>query len=106
MKLFVYLLLVLIVLLFGISFALNNSSPVTVSYYFGLEWSGSLSVLLVVTLAIGALLGVVFTLGWVVRAKRQAAQARRESVQLEREASGLRSLTDSSMRPSAQRESH
>lgn len=98
MKVFLYLLLAFIVLLFGISFALNNTESVTVSYYFGLDWSGSLSWLLVVTLAAGALLGVLFTLGWVIRAKRQAAQARREAAQLEREASSLR--------PLAERESH
>ncbi len=98
MKVFLYLLLAFIVLLFGISFALNNNESVAVSYYFGLDWSGSLSWLLVVTLAAGALLGVLFTLGWVIRAKRQAAQARREAAQLEREASSLR--------PLAERETH
>ena len=96
MKVFFYLLLALVVLVFGISFALNNSTPVEVHYYFGLNWSGSLSILLVATLVAGALLGVVFTLGWVIKAKRQAAHARREAAQLEREAAGLRSLTDSS----------
>lgn len=94
MKVFFYLLLALVVLVFGISFALQNPGPVEVQYYFGLDWQGSLSVLLVITLAVGALLGVLFTLGWVIRAKRQAAQARREAVQLEREASSLRPLTE------------
>ena len=94
MKLFFYLLLALIVLLFGISFALRNTDSVTVTYYFGLDWSGSLSWLLVITLIIGALMGVLFTLGWVVRAKRQAAQARREASSLEREAASLRPLIE------------
>lgn len=94
MRLFIYLLLALVAVLFGISFALKNTGSVSVSYYFGLDWSGSLSVLLVITLAIGACLGVLFTLGWVVRAKRQAAQARRDASQLEREASSLRPLAE------------
>lgn len=94
MKVFFYLLLAFVVLLFGISFALKNTETVTVTYYFGLDWSGSLSWLLVITLAAGALLGVLFTLGWVIRAKRQAAHARREAAQLEREASNLRPLTE------------
>lgn len=94
MKVVFNLLLALAVLVFGISFALKNTDSVTVQYYFGLDWSGSLSWLLVVTLAVGALLGVLFTLGWVIRAKRQAAQARREAAQLEREASSLRPLTE------------
>lgn len=94
MKVFFYLLLAFVVLLFGISFALKNTETVTVTYYFGLDWSGSLSWMLVVTLAVGALLGVLFTLGWVIRAKRQAAHARREAAQLEREASNLRPLTE------------
>jgi uncharacterized integral membrane protein len=94
MKVFFYLLLALVALVFGISFALNNTDSVTVTYYFGLDWSGSLSWLLVITLAVGALLGVLFTFGWVIRAKRQAAHARREAAQLEREASNLRPLAE------------
>lgn len=94
MKVFFYLLLALVVLVFGISFALNNTDSVTVTYYFGLDWSGSLSWLLVITLAAGALLGVLFTIGWVIRAKRQAAQARRDAAQLEREVSNLRPLAE------------
>ena len=94
MKAFLYLLLALVVLVFGISFALKNPSSVSVKYYFGLDWTGSLSALLVVTLAVGALLGVLFTLGWVIKAKRQAAHARREAAQLEREASSLRPLSE------------
>jgi len=94
MKAFLYLLLALVVLVFGISFALQNPSSVKVTYYFGLDWEGSLSVLLVITLAVGAVLGVLFTLGWVIKAKRQAARARREAAHFEREASSLRPLTE------------
>ena len=94
MKVFLYLLLAFVALLFGISFALRNATSVTVTYYFGLHWTGSLSVLLVVTLAIGALMGVLFTLGWVVKMKRQVSHARREAAQLEREAASLRPLTE------------
>lgn len=94
MKLFLYLLLVLVVLVFGASFALKNPQAVDVSYYFGFEWSGSLAVLLVATLAIGALMGVIFTLGWVIRAKRQASHARREASHLEQEAASLRPLLE------------
>jgi len=94
MKVFLYLLMALVVLVFGISFALKNQGSVSISYYFGLDWSGSLAVLLVATLAVGALLGVLFTLGWVIRAKRQTAHARREAAHLEREASSLRPLAE------------
>jgi len=94
MKVFLNLLLALVVLIFGISFALKNNESVDISWYFGLEWSGSLSWLLVMTLIVGALLGVLFTIGWVIKAKRQAAHARRESAQLEREAASLRPLSE------------
>jgi len=94
MKLFIYLLLALLVLLFGISFALKNPQSVEVTWYFGLAWSGSLSWLLVLTLIVGALLGVLFTMGWVIKAKRQAAHARRETARHEREAARLRPLLD------------
>lgn len=94
MKLFFYLLLAFIVLLFGISFALKNPQSVEVIYYYGVAWSGSLSALLVITLIVGAFLGVLFTLGWVIRAKRQASQARREASHLEQEAASLRPLLE------------
>ena len=94
MKVFLYLLLAFVALLFGISFALENAEPVEVSYYFGLNWSGSLSALLVITLAVGALMGVLFTLGWVIRMKRQVSHARREAAHLEREAASLRPLAE------------
>lgn len=94
MKVFLYLLLAFVALLFGISFALENAKSVTVTYYFGLNWSGSLSVLLLITVAIGALMGVLFTLGWVIKTKRQVSRARREAAQLEREVAGLRPLAE------------
>lgn len=98
MKVFFYLLLALVVLLFGISFALKNPQSVEVAYYFGIDWSGSLSWLLVITLAVGALLGVLFTLGWAIKAKRQAARARKEAAKLEREAANLRPLMEAETR--------
>lgn len=94
MKLFLYMVLALLVLLFGISFALQNTDSVQVNYYFGWSWSGSLPWLLVVALAAGALLGVLFTLGWVIKAKRQTRRARREAAQLEREVTTLRPLQE------------
>ena len=94
MKLFVTLFLILAVVVFGISFTLKNTAPVQLNYYLGWQWNGSLSWLLVMTLIIGAVLGVLFTTSWVIRVKRQASALRKEVALLEREAASLRSIGD------------
>ena len=92
MKLFINLFLALVVIVFGITFALKNTASVQIDYYLGWQWTGSLSWLLVMTLVIGAIIGVLFTLGWVLKSKRQVSTLRKELNQLEQEASSLRSI--------------
>jgi putative membrane protein len=87
-----YLLLILLVLVVGITFSLKNPQEVAINYYFGLGWTGPMSWLLLVVLAVGSFLGVLLTSTWVLRATRRLSQAKKEARRMEQEVSNLRAL--------------
>ncbi|MEW6353886.1 MAG: lipopolysaccharide assembly protein LapA domain-containing protein [Pseudomonadota bacterium] len=66
----------LLVLILGLSFALLNAETVSLNYYFG-YWQTPLALALVVALALGALLGVLASLGMVIGLKRENSRLRR-----------------------------
>lgn len=70
-----FLLLVILVVL-GLSFAVLNSQAVALNYYFGSR-DIPLSMVVVVTLAAGAVTGVLVSLGTIIRLKQQAGSLRR-----------------------------
>jgi len=71
-----FLLLIILVAL-GLSFAVLNSQPVALNYYFG-SLDIPLSMVVVVFLAAGTVTGVLFSLGTIVRLKHQAGSLRRQ----------------------------
>ncbi|MEE9342905.1 MAG: LapA family protein [Gammaproteobacteria bacterium] len=79
-----FIFLVFLVFL-GLSFAVLNSAPVPFNYYFNKQ-DIPLSFLLVVTLAIGAVLGMIASTGILVRQKRTTKKLCRQVVSLEKEA--------------------
>lgn len=91
MRRLVAFLLLVIVVLFGLSFALLNRESVVVSYYLG-ETSMPLSLALVLSLVLGALLGVLATFGVVLRQRRDLGRQRRRLAQCEHELDELRKL--------------
>lgn len=92
MKKLLYVVVLVIVVLFGLTFTLKNPQSVEVGYYFGLQWSGPLSLLLVVTGGVGVVIGFLASLSLVVRVQRRLAQARREIHKAEQEVTNLRTL--------------
>src|SRR3989344_4096995 len=92
MKRTFYALLAVVVLFAGISFALHNRQIVEINYYFGVRWSGPLSLALLATLALGVVTGYLASLRMVVRMQRQLVQARKEIRQIEQEVINLRAL--------------
>ena len=62
MKRIIYTTLAIIVLLAGIAFAIQNRQVVELNYYFGLKWSGPLSLALLTSLAIGVVAGYLASL--------------------------------------------
>ncbi|RPI47531.1 MAG: LapA family protein [Betaproteobacteria bacterium] len=68
--------IVLFLLLLG--FAVKNSDPVTVYYYFGAEWRAPMVFVLLICLCAGVVLGVLAALGQVFRQRREIADLKRE----------------------------
>lgn len=92
MKRTIYIVLAVIVLFAGITFALHNKQVIAIHYYFGLRWDGPLSLALLTTFALGVAAGWLASLRMVVRIQRQLVQARKEIRQVEQEVTNLRAL--------------
>ena len=75
----------------GLSFAVLNASPVHLNYYFGSR-DVPLSVALVLTLLLGAVLGVVSSFGVVLKLRREIARLRKAVKLAEKEILNLRSI--------------
>lgn len=61
MKKYFYLFIVIVAFLFGVTFTFKNVEVVTLRYYFGLELAWPLSWLVLVSIAIGIILGFVIS---------------------------------------------
>lgn len=92
MKRVFYSVVIVIALFAGITFVFKNQQAIELRYYFGLIWAGPLSLALLVTLAIGVVIGYVASLRMVIRMQRQLVQSRKELRQVEQEVVNLRSL--------------
>lgn len=92
MKRLFYVTLGVFAALAGITFAIQNRQIVEVSYYFGLHWSGPLSLALLAAFTAGIVAGYLVSLRSVIRMQRQLARARKEIRQVEQEVINLRSL--------------
>lgn len=92
MKRLFYIVLAVFVLLIGIAFAIQNKQIVEVNYYFGLKWSGPLSLVLLTVFTLGVVVGYLASLRMVVGMQRQLVQARKEVRQIEQEVINLRAL--------------
>jgi uncharacterized membrane protein YciS (DUF1049 family) len=82
----IYLILALVIAIIAVIFALQNTPVVTISF---LVWkvTGSLSLVLLVTLAIGVLIGVLFLIPSAIKTSIQASGHRKRVGVLEKELS-------------------
>jgi putative membrane protein len=92
MKKVLYLVVTVVVVLLGITFALHNRQTVEIAYYFGLGWNGPLALALLATFAAGAVVGYLMSLRMVVRMQRELVRSRKEIRQIEQEVQNLRAL--------------
>jgi len=92
MKRIIYTILAILAVLIGIAFAIQNQQAIELNYYFGLKWSGPLSLALLTSFAIGVVAGYLASLRMVVRMQRQLVQARKEIRHIEQEVINLRAL--------------
>lgn len=87
----VNLVVLLVLVLLGIVFAVLNADRVQLNYYFG-SVDIPLSLVLVVAMIIGAILGVLASLKMLVSARREILVLRRSSQLAEKEINNLRKL--------------
>ena len=92
MKWLIYMVLALVVLVFGVGFVTKNAQVVSLKYYFGLDWEAPLAVMLLTCLTIGVILGLTASIGMVLRMHHKLSQARREIRETEQEVKNLRAL--------------
>lgn len=71
-------LLGLALFLLALGFAVKNGELVTVRYYLGYQWQAPLALVVLVFLGAGAALGVIASLGFVFRQRRQILALKRE----------------------------
>ncbi len=88
---FLKLLLFLLVMVAGAAFAVMNAEHVNLDYYFGTA-EVPLSVVLLVALCVGALLGIVASLGALAGLKRENSTLKRKVQLASQEVNNLRSL--------------
>jgi putative membrane protein len=91
MKRLISFIIFLITIIFGLIFAVLNAEPVAFNYYLG-KGEFPLSLILVITLAIGAVLGVLGSLTVVLKSKRELAKVRKTAKLQEKEVMNLRAL--------------
>jgi lipopolysaccharide assembly protein A len=92
MKRVFYTVVVVVTLLFGITFAVKNPQDIDLAYYFGLEWRGPILIALLSSWFLGVIVGYLAGLRMVIRMQRQLVQARKEIRQIEQEVMNLRAL--------------
>jgi len=80
----VYLVLALVIAIIAVIFALQNTAAVTISF-FAWEVGGSLSLVVLVTLVIGVLVGWLFVAPSLVKNSIQGANQRKRITALEKE---------------------
>jgi len=83
--------IILIVIILGLYFGSINADPVNLNYFWGTRQI-PLSLALVLSLFCGALLGVLVSLGMMIRLRHQLTQLRRTIKTAEQELSNLRAI--------------
>ncbi len=85
------LVLVVVVLLLGLIFHLKNNQLIELNYYLG-SIELSLSLLVVLVLCVGAMLGVLASLPVIIKLKRKQVKLNRQIENREKEINNLRVL--------------
>lgn len=81
----------LLLIILGLVFAVLNSELVALNYYFG-SHDVHLSIVMVISVCIGALIGVLVSLAQIMKARREISKLKK-SVQLtEKEVANLRTI--------------
>ncbi len=85
------LLSLIILAVVGLAFAVLNKHVVVFDYFWG-KGDFQLAQLLILSMALGAVLGIFFSAGIFIRLKREAIRYKRQAKLAEQEVSNLRSI--------------
>ena len=91
MKRIISFIIILILVLTGILFAVLNSQNVQLNYYFGSK-DMALSLLLIITIIFGTLLGILVSAGHLLRARHDISRLKKTIQLAEKEVSNLRTI--------------
>lgn len=92
MKKLIYALVAIVIFAVALTLNLKNPQPVTVFYYFGIEWQTSLMLALTAAFGVGLVFGwLVMTLS-VLKNKRQAGKAKKQLAKVEKEVEKLKAV--------------
>lgn len=75
---FLYFLAGLLLFILLLGFALKNNTPVDLHYYLGYTWRAPLSLLMLITFALGALLGIIACVSALIRQRRHRMTLEKE----------------------------
>lgn len=87
----IYTVLVLIIILIGVIFAMLNAQSVQLNYYFGVQQL-PLSLAIVLSMLIGAILGVLASIKLILHSRREVARLRKSAQIAEKEIANLRAI--------------
>ena len=87
----VYLFIFLILVIFGIVFAVLNAEPVELNYYFGSK-EVALSLILVLAMIVGAILGIIASASMIISNRREVMKLRKSVEVAEKEVANLRAI--------------
>ncbi len=87
----VYSFIFLVLVIFGIVFAVLNAEPVKLNYYFGSE-EVPLSLILVFAMIVGAILGVIASASMIISNQLEVKKLRKSVELAEKEVTNLRAI--------------
>lgn len=87
----VYSFIFLVLVIFGIVFAVLNAEPVKLNYYFGSQ-EVPLSLIIVFAMIVGAILGVVASASMIISNQLEAKKLRKSVELAEKEVTNLRAI--------------
>ena len=82
---------IIVIVLLGILFAVLNAEPVILNYYFNSK-EMPLSLAIILSMFVGAILGVLASIGLILRCKKEAMRLRKAADVAEKEISNLRAI--------------
>ncbi|MBE9609454.1 lipopolysaccharide assembly protein LapA domain-containing protein [Chitinilyticum piscinae] len=59
-------------------FAMNNAEPVRIRFFLGYSWDAPMALVLLIVLVLGAVLGILASLGQSIRLRREVVQLRKD----------------------------